>query len=69
MLAAAMGNGEIQLFSVPHPNNLEDEKNPVVIDLAPTICCSSSGHVPLVLNWGCVSTNEEFLAVGYDSGN
>jgi len=70
VLAAALGNGEIQLFSVPHPESLKkDSDNVTVINLAPILRTSrSSSQVPLVMDWGCVSTNEEMIAVGYDSG-
>ena len=74
ILAAAMGDGSIQLFAVPHPKTSVAQHDPITVDLPPAVCLisklmGSSVTIPRVVSWRARSTGPQLLAVGFDSGD
>ena len=71
MLAVALGNGEVRLFSIPHPNVLTTKEQPLcVVELTPVVSTVvTAGRSPLSIGWGIDSPNTEMLAVGFDNGD
>lgn len=69
ILAVALGNGVVSLFSVPHPNAIPDGDQPCVLDLSPVVSTAKANRLPLTVGWGVASANAELLAVGSDKGD
>ena len=75
VLAAAMADGSVQLFAVPHKSTLASSETTITIDNPPVAYAiakqtgSCKSLIPRVLNWRPNSNSRQLLAVGFDNGD